>query len=51
MHESVAAEAPQSALQAVGLEPEAFGRRHPRELSVGEKQRLALAVVLADSER
>ena len=50
VEESVAAEAPPGALQAVGLDPEAFGSRHPRELSVGEKQRLALAIVLADSD-
>ncbi len=46
VHESVEDEAPASALEAVGLDPARFGRRHPRELSVGEKQRLALAVVL-----
>jgi energy-coupling factor transport system ATP-binding protein len=33
-------------LRTVGLEH--FGDRHPRDLSGGEKQRLALAVVLGD---
>jgi energy-coupling factor transport system ATP-binding protein len=47
VHEQVAAEAPAAALSAVGLDPAVFGSRHPRELSVGEKQRLALAIVLA----
>jgi energy-coupling factor transport system ATP-binding protein len=50
VHETVAAEAPASALEAVGLDPASFGSRHPRELSVGEKQRVALAIVLADPE-
>lgn len=48
VHERVSDEAPATALNAVGLDPASFGGRHPRELSVGEKQRLALAVVLAD---
>ncbi len=48
VHETVSEEAPASALRMVGLDPEDIGRRHPRELSVGEKQRLALAVVLGD---
>ena len=48
VHEHVADEAPGVALAAVGLHDEAFARRHPRELSGGEKQRLALAVVLGD---
>jgi energy-coupling factor transporter ATP-binding protein EcfA2 len=46
VHETVAAEAPAAALEIAGLDPVAFADRHPRELSVGEKQRLALAVVL-----
>ncbi len=46
VHENVAAEASAGALRAAGLDPVAFGPRHPRELSVGEKQLLALAVVL-----
>jgi energy-coupling factor transport system ATP-binding protein len=48
VHETVAEEAPAAALGAVGLDPEAFAARHPRDLSGGEKQRLALAVVLGD---
>jgi energy-coupling factor transporter ATP-binding protein EcfA2 len=48
VHERVAQEAPASALAAVGLDDPALGQRHPRDLSGGEKQRLALAVVLGD---
>ena len=48
VHESVAEEAPRAALAAAGLDPDLFARRHPRDLSGGEKQRLALAVVLGD---
>jgi energy-coupling factor transport system ATP-binding protein len=48
VHETVADEASAAALATAGLDPEAFGRRHPRDLSGGEKQRLALAVVLGD---
>jgi energy-coupling factor transport system ATP-binding protein len=48
VHDTVSAEAPASALRTVGLDPAELGSRHPRELSVGEKQRLALAVVLGD---
>ncbi|HEX5194935.1 MAG TPA: ATP-binding cassette domain-containing protein [Solirubrobacteraceae bacterium] len=51
VHERVADEAPAPALRAVGLDGPAFARRHPRELSGGEKQRLALAVVLGDPGR
>jgi energy-coupling factor transport system ATP-binding protein len=53
VHERVVDEAPAAALAAVGLDGAGFARRHPRELSGGEKQRLALAVVLGDpgSER
>jgi energy-coupling factor transporter ATP-binding protein EcfA2 len=50
VHERVSQEAPRGALEAVGLDPEAFGARHPRDLSGGEKQRLALAIVLGDGE-
>jgi energy-coupling factor transport system ATP-binding protein len=46
VHDSVVEEASAAALHAVGLE--ALAGRHPRDLSVGEKQRLALAVVLGD---
>jgi energy-coupling factor transport system ATP-binding protein len=50
VHERVADEAAPQALRTAGLDPELFGARHPRELSGGEKQRLALAVVLGDGE-
>jgi len=46
--ETVAQEAPARALAAVGLDGTGFAARHPRELSGGEKQRLALAIVLGD---
>jgi energy-coupling factor transporter ATP-binding protein EcfA2 len=49
VHETVAAEACAEALTAVGLSGEAFAGRNPRDLSGGEKQRLALAVVLGDT--
>ena len=45
IHETVAEEAPEPALRALELEP---SDRHPRDLSAGEKQRLALAIVLGD---
>jgi energy-coupling factor transport system ATP-binding protein len=48
VHETVAGEALAGALAAVGLSGEGFAARHPRDLSGGEKQRLALAVVLGD---
>jgi ATPase subunit of ABC transporter with duplicated ATPase domains len=48
VHEHVADEAPPTALAAVGLAGAAFARRNPRDLSGGEKQRLALAIVLGD---
>jgi energy-coupling factor transport system ATP-binding protein len=48
VHDTVSAEASASALRTVGLDPDELASRHPRELSVGEKQRLALAVVLGD---
>jgi energy-coupling factor transport system ATP-binding protein len=48
VHERVCDEAPAAALRTVGLDGPAFAQRHPRELSGGEKQRLALAVVLGD---
>lgn len=48
VHETVAQEAPARALAAVGLDSPSFAPRHPRELSGGEKQRLALAIVLGD---
>jgi energy-coupling factor transporter ATP-binding protein EcfA2 len=48
VHETVAQEASPSALQTVGLSGSEFAGRHPRDLSGGEKQRLALAIVLGD---
>jgi energy-coupling factor transport system ATP-binding protein len=48
IHELVAQEAPEAALATVGLAAPELAERHPRELSGGEKQRLALAVVLGD---
>ncbi|HXD64158.1 MAG TPA: ABC transporter ATP-binding protein, partial [Solirubrobacteraceae bacterium] len=50
VHETVAAEAPAGALAAMGLSGEQFAGRNPRDLSGGEKQRLALAVVLGDTD-
>ncbi|HEY1521587.1 MAG TPA: ATP-binding cassette domain-containing protein [Solirubrobacteraceae bacterium] len=50
VHETVSAEASPTALQAAGLDPVSFGPRHPRELSVGEKQLVALAVILDGPE-
>jgi energy-coupling factor transport system ATP-binding protein len=46
--ETVAEEASPAALQRVGLVAAALNGRHPRDLSGGEKQRLALAIVLDD---
>jgi energy-coupling factor transport system ATP-binding protein len=46
IHERVAQEASPAALATVGLGDLAFADRHPRDLSGGEKQRLALAIVL-----
>ena len=51
VHDTVAQEASLTALAAAGLDGVALGERHPRELSVGEKQRLALAIVLDDPAR
>jgi energy-coupling factor transporter ATP-binding protein EcfA2 len=48
VHDTVAQEAAPAALHAAGLLPRTFAERHPRDLSGGEKQRLALAVVLGD---
>lgn len=50
VHDTVAAEASSGALRRAGLDPESFGPRHPRELSVGEKQLVALAVILDGPE-
>jgi energy-coupling factor transport system ATP-binding protein len=46
IHDTVADEASPQALELVGLTHAAT--RHPRDLSGGEKQRLALAIVLGD---
>ncbi len=46
VHDTVAQEASAAALVRVGLEVDPA--RNPRDLSVGEKQRLALAIVLGD---
>jgi energy-coupling factor transport system ATP-binding protein len=46
IHDEVAHEASRATLATVGLGGDRFARRHPRELSGGEKQRLALAIVL-----
>jgi energy-coupling factor transport system ATP-binding protein len=48
VHETVRQEAPAGALAAVGLDHAGVADRHPRDLSGGEKQRLALAIVLGD---
>jgi energy-coupling factor transporter ATP-binding protein EcfA2 len=50
VHETVAAEASPEARRAVGLGADRLAGRHPREISVGEKQRLALAVMLDGDE-
>jgi energy-coupling factor transport system ATP-binding protein len=51
VHDTVSQEASPAALAAAGLDAVALGERHPREVSVGEKQRLALAIVLDDPGR
>jgi energy-coupling factor transport system ATP-binding protein len=51
VHEHVRQEASAGALATVGLGDPALRDRHPRDLSGGEKQRLALAIVLDDPER
>jgi energy-coupling factor transport system ATP-binding protein len=48
VHETVADEASPAALARVGLHDPSLLERHPRDLSGGEKQRLALAIVLGD---
>jgi energy-coupling factor transporter ATP-binding protein EcfA2 len=50
VHDLVSSEATAPALEAVGLDPGLLGDRYPRDLSGGEKQRLALAIVLGDPE-
>jgi energy-coupling factor transporter ATP-binding protein EcfA2 len=49
IHERVADEASAAALSAVGLGGAGWVQRHPRDLSGGEKQRLALAIVLDEN--
>ncbi|HSC04698.1 MAG TPA: ATP-binding cassette domain-containing protein [Solirubrobacteraceae bacterium] len=48
VHDRVEQEASAAALATVGLGDPAVYERHPRDLSGGEKQRLALAIVLDD---
>jgi energy-coupling factor transport system ATP-binding protein len=51
VHERVDQEASAAALATVGLGDPGLRERHPRDLSGGEKQRLALAIVLDDPDR
>ena len=51
VHDRVEQEASAGALTTVGLGDPALRERHPRDLSGGEKQRLALAIVLDDPDR
>jgi energy-coupling factor transport system ATP-binding protein len=51
VHDRVADEASPAALEAVGLDPGRLAERYPRDLSGGEKQRLALAIVLGEPGR
>jgi energy-coupling factor transport system ATP-binding protein len=50
VHETVAREASPAALAAVGLSYAELAARNPRDMSGGEKQRLALAIVLGDGD-
>ncbi len=49
VHDRVEQETSLAALSRVGLDLHRFAGRHPRDLSGGEKQRLALAIVLGDA--
>ena len=49
IHDRVDAETSAAALARVGLDFGTYAARHPRDLSGGEKQLLALAIVLGDS--
>jgi energy-coupling factor transport system ATP-binding protein len=51
VHERVELEASAAALATVGLGDRVHAGRHPRDLSGGEKQRLALAIVLDGADR
>jgi energy-coupling factor transport system ATP-binding protein len=51
VHDRVEQEASAAALATVGLGDPALRGRHPRDLSGGEKQRLALAIVLDDPDQ
>jgi energy-coupling factor transport system ATP-binding protein len=51
VHDRVEQEASAGALATAGLGDPALRGRHPRDLSGGEKQRLALAIVLDDPDR
>jgi energy-coupling factor transport system ATP-binding protein len=48
VHDTVGREASAQALRALGLA--ALTERHPRELSAGERQRLALAIVIGEPD-